>query len=161
MIAPDQNPSPRSVPLAALFLTLLFGPVVLGCAPEPVPVDTEATDPAILVVLTAEDNMTQGMSMILANQSLDQGADVRVLLCGPGGQLGLQGHDGDVLQPREVSPGQLLNRLIENEVLVEVCAIFLPNTEWTEGDLREDVGVAQPADVAAWMLRPGVKLFPF
>jgi predicted peroxiredoxin len=153
--------NPRSVPLAILFLLLFSGALVLGCTPEPVAMDTEAPDPAILVVLTAEDNMSQGMSMVLANQSLDQGAQVRVLLCGPAGRLGLQGHDGDVLQPREVSPGQLLNRLIENGVLVEVCAIFLPNTEWTEDDLREGVGVAQPADVASWMLGPGVRLFTF
>jgi len=156
-------PSTQTRTLTTLFLLLLAGAVVPGCAPEPVPVpvNADAPEPAILVVLTAEDNMTQGMSMVLANQSLDQGAEVRVLLCGPGGRLGLEGHDGDLLQPREVSPGQLLGRLIENEVLVEVCAIFLPNTEWTDADLREGVGVAQPADVASWMLRPGVKHFTF
>ena len=161
MITPDQALTPRFVPLPALFLLLLSGPLLLGCAPEPSPVNADAPDPSILMVLAAEDNMTQGMSLVLANQSLDQGAEVRVLLCGPGGQLGLQGHDGDVLQPRDVSPGQLLNRLIENDALVEVCAIFLPNTEWTEDDLREGVGVAEPADVASWMLRPGAKLFTF
>jgi predicted peroxiredoxin len=141
------------------FLLLIPLLLVHGCAPEPLPLDDP--EPALLVVLTAEDNMTQGMAMVLANQSLDQGAQVRVLLCGPGGELGLSDHDGDLLLPREVSPGQLLDRLIQNGVLVEVCAIFLPNTEWDEEDLREGVGVAQPADVASYMLRPGVRLFTF
>jgi predicted peroxiredoxin len=141
------------------FLALLSSMLLYGCVPEPVPVDD--AEPALLVVLTAEDNMTRGMSMVLANQSLDQEAQVRVLLCGPGGELGLADHDGDLLLPREVSPGQLLDRLIQNGVLVEVCAIFLPNTEWDEEDLREGVGVAQPADVASYMLRPGVRLFTF
>ncbi|TVP54304.1 MAG: hypothetical protein EA351_13565 [Gemmatimonadales bacterium] len=118
-------------------------------------------DPAVFVVVTQEDNMTQGMAMVLANQSLDQEAEVRVLLCGPGASLALDGHDGDLLEPREVTPGQLLDRLIGEGVQVDVCAIFLPNTEWTEEDLRDGVGVAEPPEVAEYMLRPGVRYFTF
>lgn len=125
------------------------------------PASAEAQDPAVFVVVTDNDNMTQGMAMVLANQSLDQGAEVRVLFCGPGATLALTGHDGDLLQPREVTPGQLLERLISQGVQVDVCAIFLPNTEWTESDLREGVGVAQPPEVAAYMLRPEVRYFTF
>ena len=127
-----------------------------ACDPVPEPPPSQ-----ILVVLTEEDNMTRGMSMVLANQSVDQGAEVRVLLCGPGASLAIMGQDGESFQPRDVSPGQLLERLLEHEVVVEVCAIFLPNTDWAEDDLRPGVGVAQPADVASYMLRPGVKLFTF
>jgi len=36
-------------------------------------------------------------------------------LAGRGAELGLAGHDGDLLLPREVSPGQLLTRLTRNE----------------------------------------------
>lgn len=118
-------------------------------------------DAAVFVVVTQDENMTQGMAMVLANQSLDQGAEVRVLLCGPGATLALTGHDGDVLQPRGITPGQLLERLIAQGAQVDVCAIFLPNTEWTESDLREGVGLAQPPEVAAYMLRPGVRYFTF
>jgi hypothetical protein len=154
------RPSP-TVPSHAGFGGLATGLLMtlslLGCAP----MEAGEPDTAILVVLTEEDNMTRGMAMVLANQTIDQGAEVQVLLCGPGAELGLHDHDGDLLQPREVTPGQLLNRLLEHNVVVEVCAIFLPNTEWTENDLRNGVGVAQPADVAAYMLRTGVKLFTF
>lgn len=142
---------------AALLSSLLLVLAPLGCEP----LEVAVPEAALLVVLTEEDNMTRGMSMVLANQGLDQGAEVRVLLCGPGAELGLAGRDGDLLQPREVTPGELLDRLIQNDVVVEVCAIFLPNTQWTEEDLRAGVEVAQPADVAAFMLRPDVKLFTF
>ena len=131
--------------------------LVLGLAPT----ETAAQEATVFVVITSSDNMTQGMAMVLANQSLDQGAEVRVLLCGPGATLGLAEEDGDLLQPRNVSPGQLLNRLIANEVQVDLCAIFLPNTRWTESDLREGVGIAQPTEVAAFMLQPGVRYFTF
>ncbi len=142
----------------------LLGLFLLGCASEPpaqAPLVPDDPEPALFVVLTEDDNMTQGMAMVLANQALDQGARVRVLLCGPGAELGLAGRDGELLLPREVTPGQLLTRLIQNEVVVEVCAIFLPNTDWDEGDLREGVGVAQPAEAAAHMMAPGVRLFTF
>ena len=148
---PGRNPG-------RLAVMLLLLPILVACQPVEV---AEEPEPALLVVLTEEHNMTRGMALVLANQSLDQGAEVRVLLCGPGGELGLRDHDGDLLLPREVTPGGLLNRLIERGVQVEVCAIFLPNTDWTEEDLREGVGVAQPADVASWMLSPGVRLFTF
>ncbi|TVP78242.1 MAG: hypothetical protein EA352_02365 [Gemmatimonadales bacterium] len=150
---------------AALFIPLALTLAFVACSPAPTPEPdtTGATDPdpAVFVVVTQEQNMTQGMAMVLANQSLDQGAEVRVLLCGPGASLALDGEDGDLLQPREVTPGQLLDRLIGEGAQVDVCAIFLPNTEWTEEDLRDGVGVAEPPEVAEYMLRPGVRYFTF
>ncbi|TVP50429.1 MAG: hypothetical protein EA350_00585 [Gemmatimonadales bacterium] len=141
------------------FLSLLAAaPLVLGCAPTPAS-GQEAT--TVFVVVTSPDNMTQGMALVLANQSLDQGAEVRVLLCGPGANLGLSEQDGESLQPRDITPGQLLARLIANDVKVDVCAIFLPNTRWSESDLREGVGIAQPPEVTAFMLQPGVRYFTF
>jgi len=142
----------------AFFSLLAVVPAVLGWGPTPVSAQETAT---VFVVVTSPDNMTQGMALVLANQSLDQGAEVRVLLCGPGANLGLSEHDGESLQPRNVTPGQLLTRLIENDVQVDVCAIFLPNTRWSETDLRTGVGVAQPPEVAAFMLQPGVRFFTF
>jgi hypothetical protein len=146
----------RSAGPVLAFVVVIGLLVLAACEPVPEPPPSQ-----ILVVLTEQDNMTWGMSMVLANQSVDQGAEVRVLLCGPGAPLAITGRDGEPLQPRDVSPGQLLERLLEHEVVVEVCAIFLPNTDWAEDDLRPGVGVAQPADVASYMLRPGVKLFTF
>lgn len=117
--------------------------------------------PGVFTVLTSQHNMTQGMAMVLANETLDAEGDVRVLLCGPGAELGVEGEDGEVLEPRGVTPGELLENLIAREVVVEVCAIFLPNTEWEEDDLREGVRVAQPPEIAEHMGLREVKLFTF
>ncbi len=115
----------------------------------------------LFVVVTSPDNQTQGMAMVLANQALNQGADVRVLLCSDGGQLALRDYQPEALKPRDVTPKQLLQNLLNNGVTVEVCAIFLPNSDWTEVDLIEGVGVAAPPDVAAYMLQPRVRYFTF
>jgi len=156
---------------SVLFALSALVVVSAGFAPAPSPLASEdsmqgsmqdsAQDPTVFVVVTSPDNMTQGMALVLAGQSLQQGAQVRVLLCGPGATLALAGHDGASLQPRNVSPGQLLDGLIAGGVQVDVCAIFLPNTEWSEGDLRDGVGVAQPPEVAAFMIQPGVRYFTF
>jgi predicted peroxiredoxin len=152
---------------SALFALSALVVVSAGFAPVPSPLASEDSmqdsgqDPTVFVVVTSPDNMTQGMALVLAGQSLQQGAQVRVLLCGPGATVALAGHDGASLQPRNVSPGQLLDGLIAGGVQVDVCAIFLPNTGWSEADLRDGVGVAQPPEVAGFMIQPGVRYFTF
>jgi len=79
------------------------------------------------VVVTSADDMTHGMAMALANRNADQGAEIRVLPCGPGANLGRSEQDGEMLQRSNVTPGPLLDRLIATEVRVDVCAIFPPN----------------------------------
>jgi len=116
---------------------------------------------SLFVSVTADDNMTQGMALVLANQAIDRDADVRVLLCGLGGRLAVEGETGDSLAPRDVTPQQLLKRLIGEGAKVEICAIFLPNTEYEQDQLIDGVGVAQPGDVAEHMLKRGVHFFTF
>ncbi len=40
---------------------------------------------------------------------------------------------------------------------VEVCALFLPNSDLKPTDLIEGIGVAKPADVAVYLLQSNVK----
>ncbi|MFW5679545.1 MAG: hypothetical protein ACOCYE_01405 [Pseudomonadota bacterium] len=112
----------------------------------------------LFVTVTGAGLQEQAMPLVLANQALDQGAEVRVLLCGAGGELALADYDAPDVAPRGVTAKQLLGRLMENGSTVEVCAIFLPNTEHEAGDLTDGIGVADPADVAAWMMTPGTQL---
>lgn len=156
---------PRQSGLSPAFPTLpivlVSSALLVGCTPPDIEDPTEEEPTSIFTILTAEDNMTQGMAMVLSNQVQEGDADVRVLLCGPGAELAIEEQDGDILEPREVTPGQLLENLLERDVVVEVCAIFLPNTDWTEEDLRDGVGVAEPPEVAEHMQRPETKLFTF
>lgn len=113
----------------------------------------------LFVTVTGETPQAQAMPLVLANQALDQGAEVRVLLCDAGGQLALQNHQAPSLAPRNITPKDLLGRLMTKGATVEVCAIFIPNTEHTPEDLSAGIGIAQPGDVASWMMAPNTRLF--
>jgi predicted peroxiredoxin len=111
--------------------------------------------------VTNADNQAQGMAMVLATQMVEQKAAVRILLCGPAGQLALKAYEPAALKPRNVTPKQMMAGLIKAGATVEVCALFLPNADKTPADLVEGVSVAKPPEVAAYMAKPGVKSFGF
>ncbi len=117
----------------------------------------EQSPPRLFVQLTGESMQDQAMPLVLANQAMDQGAEVRVLLCGAGAELALADHAAPTFAPRDISAQELLGRLLQHDATVEVCAIFLPNTEHDAEQLIDGVGVANPGDVAAWILQPGVR----
>jgi intracellular sulfur oxidation DsrE/DsrF family protein len=111
--------------------------------------------------VTNADNQAQGMAMVLASQMLEQKVAVRVLLCGPAGQLALKAYEPAALKPRNVTPKQMMLALMKGGATVEVCALFLPNAERTVADLLDGVAVAKPPEVAAFMVKPGVRAFGF
>jgi len=111
--------------------------------------------------VTSSDNQAQGMAMVLAGQMAEQKAVVRILLCGAAGQLALKSYEPVALKPRNVTPKQMMTGLIKAGATVEVCALFLPNADKTPADLIEGVAVAKPPEVAAYMIKPGVRAFGF
>lgn len=139
---------------ATLAAGLLLGTTVTAQA--------QTDDPEeLFVVVSTDDAQTQMMAMVLANQSLSQGASVRVLLCGEGGRLALADEEFPAFQPADRTPQQLLRNLINEGVTVDVCAIFLPNTDTDESDLIEGIGTARPPAIAEYMMKPGVRHFTF
>lgn len=123
--------------------------------------NTQTGDETLFVVLTSGDAETQMMAMVLATQSLNKDVPVRVLLCSEAGELALKDHESSVFAPADRSPKQLLQGLIDRDVTVEVCGIFLPNRDYTEEDLIEGVGSAAPPEVAEFMKQGGVRYFTF
>ena len=109
--------------------------------------------------------MAQGAGLVLAGQALEQKAPVRVLLCDAAGDIALANQDSGKapvsLKPRNVTPHQMLQGLIKGGAKVEVCALYLPNTGKQPTDLLAGVMAAKPADVAAHLLKPGVKTLAF
>lgn len=122
---------------------------------------TAQTPTEAFINVTDGDNQIQGMALALANQMAEQKTPVRVLLCGPAGRLGLKAHESAALKPRNISPKQMMAGLIKAGATVEVCALFLPNSDKTVADLADGVTVAKPAEVAAHMLKPNVRTFGF
>ena len=105
--------------------------------------------------------MAQGAGLVLAGQALAQKAPVRVLLCDAAGDIAVTGHEMPKLKPKDVTPQQMLQGLIKSGAKVEVCALYLPNTGRQPSDLLTGVTPAKPAEVAAHLLKPGVKTLAF
>ncbi len=127
--------------------------------------EPETASPArILTVLTAAEPQTQLMGLILSRFSAEAGADVRVLLCDAAGDLALAEPPQSAtapLAPRGMSPHGLLSMLVDAGATVQVCAIYLPNSAYSEDDLMAGVSVAAPPEIAAVMVESDTKLFTF
>lgn len=119
----------------------------------------------LFVSIHSANAMAQGAGLVLAGQALEQKAPVRVLLCDAAGDIALANQDSGKapvsLKPRNVTPQQMLQGLIKGGAKVEVCALYLPNTGKQPTDLLAGVTAAKPADVAAHLLKPGVKTLAF
>lgn len=135
-------------------LALLWG---LACA---LPAQAQAqTTVDLFVTITSAEAQKQGLALVLASQGLQQKARVRVLLCADGGPLALKAREPAALKPR--SPRVMLDELIKAGAQVDVCALFLPNSEWKQTDLIDGVGVAKPQEVAAQLLAPQTRAVTF
>ena len=115
----------------------------------------------LFVSINTAGAMSQGAGLVIAGQALEQKAKVRVLLCDAAGDIAVTGRESPALKPRNVSPQQMLQGLIKAGVQVEVCALYLPNTGRQAADLLPGVTPAKPADVAAYLLKPGVQALSF
>ncbi len=142
--------------LAALFLGVCLSLMTAASAETP-----EEAPVKLFTVITSEKAETQFMALVLSLQSARKGAEVRILLCDEAGKLAIRGGSADSLLPANRSPRDLLADLIGLGVRVEICAIFLPNRDYTMEDLLPEVAVARPDQVADYMLQPGVRFFTF
>lgn len=115
----------------------------------------------LFVSLHSGSAMAQGAGLVLAMQALQQKAGVRVLLCDAAADLALRSTPSAPLKPKGVSPQQMLQGLVKNGARVEVCALYLPNTGRAADELLAGITPAQPADVAAHLLKPDVKTLAF
>lgn len=125
-----------------------------------VPVHAQAST-ELFVTLNSGNPQTQGMALVLATQAVEQKVAVRLLLCSEGGQLAVKDKESVSLKPRNVTPKDMLQGLMKGGAKVEVCALFLPNSDWKPADLIEGVGVAKPADVTAYLLQANVKALTY
>lgn len=115
-----------------------------------------------LFIVTSDSLQTQGMAMILANAMREQGTIPHVLLCDAAGELAIEGYESDVeLGPRGIKPEGMMQTMMGEGASVEVCAIYLPNTGYDEGDLHDGVGVATPGAMAELMRDPSTPVFSF
>jgi predicted peroxiredoxin len=118
-------------------------------------------DRELFVVLTTPDVQTQTMALVLTTEVFRQHKAIRILLCGPAGDLALREGEERIVQPINKSPQMLLRSLIERGVTVQICPLYLPNRGASADELIEGVTRAKPPLVAEQLLREGVRLFTF
>lgn len=120
--------------------------------------------PDLVTILTSADPQTQLMSMVLTMQSLKQGADAYMLLCGPGGDLALKDAPAGATAPQPpkgASPQGLMKKVIANGGTVDVCAIYLPGKGVGADALIDGVGSAKPQPMAARLLADNTRIMSF
>lgn len=118
----------------------------------------------LVTVVTSENPQTQLMAMVLTTQAVEQGADARILLCGPGGDLALSDAPESATAPqppRDASPQGMMQMLMGRGVTVEVCAIYLPGLGADASVLIDGVGVAQPPAMGAAMMDADARVWSF
>ncbi|MBF0587200.1 hypothetical protein INT08_10920 [Prosthecochloris sp. N3] len=115
----------------------------------------------LFVVVTSDNAQTQMMAMVLSTQTVKQGKSVRMLLCGPGGELAVKGSEQTMLKPLDKSPQMLLKGLLSQGVTVEVCPLFLPNKGADASVLVDGVSVAKPPVIAKELRKENIRLFTF
>lgn len=124
----------------------------------------EAESERLVTVVTSGEPQTQLMAMVLTMQAVQQGADVHMLLCGPGGDLALLEPPETATAPqppRDMSPQGLMRAIMGEGATVEVCAIYLPGRGEGPEVLLDGVGVASPPDMAAAMLAEDARVWSF
>ena len=115
----------------------------------------------MLFIVTSPDAQTQMMSMVLSTQSFKKGANVSILLCGPGADITVKGSKETKFKPIDKSPQMLLKGLVENGVSVQICPLYLPSKDLTIDALIPGVTQANPSAIADQMIQPGTKISTF
>lgn len=113
-----------------------------------------------LTIVTSASAETQFMALVLTGAVMTEGEGATILLCDAAGDLALKDGIAPEMQPiapPQKTPRQLLKKLKSDGADVQVCAIYLPNRSYREGDLMEGVTVATPAAMGKLMADPSTR----
>lgn len=142
----------KKIIISAVLAATMFAPVVATAS--------ETVD-KVLITLTSAEQQTRGMAMVLANMMQAKGAKVSVLLCDSAGDMALKGHKSAPLKPKNVTPEQLMQKLISGGAKVDVCALYLPNKGVAMDALLSGIGAAKPPVMAAALIDADTRVFNF
>lgn len=142
----------KKLAILTILATSLISPLTASAA--------EAVD-KVLITLTSAEQQTRGMAMVLGNMMQAKGAKVSVLLCDSAGDMALKGQVSEPLKPKNVTPEQLMKKLISGGAKVDVCALYLPNKGVGMDALLDGVGAAKPPVMAAALIDEETRVFNF
>ncbi|AHK79109.1 hypothetical protein M911_08015 [Ectothiorhodospira haloalkaliphila] len=116
-----------------------------------IPLAAAADSNRVVVTVTTDQPQTQAMAMILSGQLVERGAELHVLLCDKGGELATRSYEGPTMKGADATPQQIMQNVMRGAASVQVCALFLPNSDYTKDDLIDGVGVATPPQMGELM----------
>ncbi|MDO6562111.1 DsrE family protein [Amphritea sp. 1_MG-2023] len=145
----------KKVMTAMAMTTALSAPVVANTAAA-----TELVD-KVVITLTSAEQQTRGMAMVLGNAMQAKGAQVSVLLCDSAGDMALKEQQSAALKPNDVTPEELMKKLMLGGAKVEVCALYLPNKGVAGDALIDGVGMAKPPAMAEALMDSDARVFNF
>lgn len=140
---------------------ILFVCALFAFVASPVFASGHMKKQGIFTVVTSANTQTQLMAMVLTMTTMKQKKPVRILLCGPAGELAVKGSKETKLKPKNMSPQMLLKKMVAGGVDVKICPLYLPNAGKTTADLIKGVSVAKPPMIAKGLADPKYKLFNF
>ena len=119
----------------------------------------------LVTTVTSPEAQTQLMAKVLTFQAVQQGAEARILLCGPAGDMALKDAPDSVRapqKPRDMSSQGLMRIILEKtSTTAEVCAIYLPNADLQADALIEGITAAYPEVMAARLLADNTRIISF
>lgn len=144
----------KSMKIAAVALALM-----------PTLAAAQDTAPKLVTILTAAEPQTQLMAMVLTSNAVAQGAEAKVLLCGPAADIALRDAPESATAgqpPKDASPQGLLMKMVADAgVSAQVCAIYLPGRGEGPEVLMEGVTAAAPDAMAAELIAPDTTVLSF
>lgn len=154
----------RLVPSTAASLVIALLALALHAAPSTAAAEDAKSPPALVTIVTSPEPQTQLMAMVLSLQAAQQGSAVRLLLCGPAGDLALKEAPASATAPQKpkgASPQGLMKKLLEAGAPVEVCALYLPNKGVSPEALVDGVGLAKPPVMAGHLLAENTRILSY
>lgn len=118
----------------------------------------------VLLTVYSSDGPVQRTAMALAASLADDDAEVHILLCGKAAEIGLSNHRPEALEPRAISPQEVLQRAITNGATASVCPLFLPNMafgRYSSSDLLDGVSEDSEEDMHERLMNQDTRIIGF
>ncbi|MCP1677028.1 putative peroxiredoxin [Natronocella acetinitrilica] len=117
-----------------------------------------------VLTLFTNAGQIQGTAMTLARTLAGEGHEVHILLCGPAGELAIADRMPETLEPRTITPRELMEEAMSAGASVSVCPLFLPNTafgRYSTDDFVDGVTEDSDAQMAERLADPNTKVLGF
>lgn len=118
-----------------------------------------------VITLNSGEEQTQGMALELASTlAREDGASVHIVLCGDAGELAIERNIPPTLEPRSVSPKEMLMEAITFGAEVHLCHFFLPNSrarQYDEQDLEQGISQINSAGLAELVSGENTRMLGF